>query len=284
MAGELVVPPPAGVVGHHQNHPVLSPIGTATLILQVEVTPTQERASPTQEDIQDKTQQVTQSVAVLTSIPVEPILLVTQIRTLQVDSLPEGAILIRTQQEGIIQISIQLVEAIQTNSQAELVPTKEDILTSTLLQVDTPAREVTLLQVDTPAREVTLRQVDTQAREVILSTLLLGAIQIRGSLISTLQQVATQSEPEIQEQGGVSLAETPEVTQVAILGDTLVVRLVVTPTGTQIIKSSAPDLVEGATCPGWGALLSHSQYSPWDTSLNLQALPKKPWWRPAWEL
>lgn len=256
VAGDPV-PPLAGVVRHHQNHPILSPIATAIRILLVEVTPIQERASPTQEDIQDKIQLVIQSVAVLTSILVEPILGGTQIRTLQVDTLLEGATLIRIQGEGIIQISIQLLVAIQTNTQAELVRTKVDTLTSTLLQVDTQPEE-----------------------GILISTLLLGAIQIKGILISTLQQVATQLEPEIQEQGGVSLAPTPEATLVV----TLAVRLVVTPTGTQIIKSSALDLAEGVICLGWEGLLSHILSRPWDTNLNLQVLPKKPWWLPAWVL
>lgn len=241
------------VVRHSPNHPVLSPIGTTIHILLAEATPIQERAIPTQEDIQDKIHPVIRLVAVLTSILVEPILEVIQIRTLQVDTP-------RTQGEGIIQISIHLLVAIQTNTQAELVLTKEVILTSTLLQV----------------------------AGILISTQLLVAIQIKGTPISTLQQVATQSEPEVREQGGVSLVGTLEVTPVVILedtlGDTLVVRLVVTPTGIQIIKSSVPDSAEGAICPGWQGPLSRILYRPWDTSPNLQVLPKKPWWQPAWVL
>lgn len=266
VAGEL----DPGVVRHRPNHPVLSPIGTAIHILLAEATPIQERAIPTQEGIQDKIHPVIQLVAVLTSIlaiptqediqgKIHPIIRLVavltstleaiQIRTLQVDTP-------RIQGEGIIQISINLLVAIQTSTQAELVLTKEVILTSTQLLVAV----------------------------IRTSTQLLVAIQIKGPPISTLEQVATQSEPETQEQGGVSLVGTLEVTLVVILEDTRGVRLVVTPTGIQIIKSSVPDLAEGAICLGWGGLLSHNQYRPWDTSLNLQALPKRPWWQPAWVL
>lgn len=285
VAGDLG-PPPPGVVRHHQNRPVLSPIGTATRTLLVEVTPIRELEIPTQEDIQDKIQQIIQWVAVLTSILVEPILGVTRIRILQVDTLLQGAIPIRTLQAdtlvqgvtpirtpqvdtllqgvtqiriqggGIIQISIQLLVVIQTNTQAEPVLTKEGTLTSTL-------------------------QVDTQPEEGILISIQVGAIQIKGPLTSTLQ-VDTQSEPEIQD--GVSLVVILEDTLEDILEGTLAVRSVVTPTGIQTIKSSVPGLEEGAICPGWEGLLSHTPYSPWDTSLNLPVLPKRPCWRLAWAL
>ena len=267
VAGE----PVPGVVRHRPNHPVLSLIGTAIHILLAEATPFQERANPTQGDIHDKIHQVIRLVAVLTSILVEPILEVIQIRTLQVDTP-------RIQGEGIIQISIHQLVAIQTNTQAELVPTKEVILTSTQLQVAVILTS-TQLQV-----AVILTSTQLLVEVTRTSTLQQVAIQIKGPPISTLQQVATQSEPEVREQGGVRPVATLEVTLVVMLEDTLVVRLVVTPTGIQTIKSSVPGLVEGAICPGWEGLLSRILYRPWDTSLKLQVLPKKLWWQPAWVL
>lgn len=234
----------------------------------MEVTLIQEQATLIQEDIPDKTLQVIQEPVVTpTSILVEPILEVIQTRTLQVaiqlqvDTQLVGDTLTKTQGEGITQISIHLLEATQqqvailTNIQAELAPTKEDIRTIT------PVQEATQLQEATRPEEATQQPVD---------------ILTKGPLISTQQLVVTQSEGEIQDRAGASL--------LSIQGVTLVERLVVTPTGTQIIRSSVPGMVEEVmdmAVMGWEALLSLVLCKIWDTSPSLQVLPKKPWWQQA---
>lgn len=260
--------PLATGVGHSQNHPALNPTETPIHIPPVEVTLIQEQATLIQEDIPDKTLQVIQEPVVTpTSILVEPILEVIQTRTLQVaiqlqvDTQLVGDTLTKTQGEGITQISIHLLEATQqqvailTNIQAELAPTKEDIRTIT------PVQEATQLQEATRPEEATQQPVD---------------ILTKGPLISTQQLVVTQSEGEIQDRAGASL--------LSIQGVTLVERLVVTPTGTQIIRSSVPGMVEEVmdmVVMGWEALLSLVLCKIWDTSPSLQVLPKKPWWQQA---
>ncbi|KAK1883508.1 D-alanine--D-alanine ligase [Dissostichus eleginoides] len=197
-------------------------IETATHILLAEVI--QERATLIQEEFPGKIPRIIQeSVVTQTSSLVEPILVVIQTRTLQVDIQLEviiqalGGIPTKTQQE-VIQIRIQLQEATQqqeANIQAELATLQEDILTSSI-----------------------------QLQEATLTS----SIQL---------QEATQSEEEIQDRVMVSLLHIQAVTQVE--------QSAVTPTGTQIIRSSVPatveedtveDMVVEDTVMGWEALLS----------------------------
>ncbi|KAF3849156.1 hypothetical protein F7725_015653 [Dissostichus mawsoni] len=201
-------------------------IETATHILLAEVI--QERATLIQEEFPGKIPRIIQeSVVTQTSSLVEPILVVIQTRTLQVDIQLEviiqalGGIPTKTQQE-VIQIRIQLQEATQqqeANIQAELATLQEDILTS--------------------------------------------SIQL---------QEATQSEEEIQDRVMVSLLHIQVVVMEAVGMEavgmeavTQVEQSAVTPTGTQIIRSSVPatveedtveDMVVEDTVVGWEALLS----------------------------
>lgn len=269
MEERLHLPPTGGV---NQNHPALSPIETPIHIPAVAVTLIRERAILIQEDIPDKTQQVTQgSVVTPISILGGPILEVIQTKTLQEDTQLQGAILTSSIQ---LLEATQLEVAIPINTQAELeaIPTRtqpqEAILTSIqLLEVDIPTNIQAELE-DIPTR--TLLQ-----EAILISTQLQVAILIKGPLTSTQQQVVTQSEVEIQGRVGVSLVGILGVTPAVTLAEGMAVTL----TGTQIIRSSVLAMAEGAldtVVMVWQGLLSLVLCRVWVTSPSQQVLPKKP--------
>lgn len=272
-------------MGRSQSRPALSqettldsrrvPIVTPIHILLVEVTHTREQATLIQEDTRNKTNQIQEPEGIQTN--------------LQVDTQQLEDILTKTQPGEIIQISTQLVEATQqqvvipTNIQAE--PTPEDILTSTLLGevIQTRVQEETILiSIQVP-----------EATQLPEATLLPGVTQLpgatqqqvatptniqagEGTLTSIQQEVATQSEVEIQDRVGVILLR--------IQGVTPVEQLAVTPTGTQIIRSSVHVTAEEAmdmVVMGWQDHPSLVLCRAWDTSPSPQVLPKKPCWQQA---
>lgn len=228
----------------------------------MEVTLFPELATPIQEEAPDKTQRVILVLAViLTSIPVEPILLVIPTRTL----------LEATHPQVVIQIKIQLEEDIPTRTllqeatQLEVIPISIQVVGAIPVE---PILEV--IQIRT-LLEATHQQVDiltnTQRQEVTQ----VEDIPTKGPRTSTQELVATLSEPEIQDRAGVS--------QVRTQGRIPAEGLVDTQTGTQITRFSVPAMVEEVTFQEWEGLPSLVPCRVWDTNLRPQALPKKPYWQ-----
>lgn len=238
-------------------------------ILLEEVTRTLEIRIPIQVGIRGKTHQVileqgATQIHILEVILQEDILInqeegITQTKTHQQEATHQQEDILINQEGGIIQINTHLLEATQQQADTP-INQGEGTLTSTQLEG--------IILINTQGLQDILQQVailtNTQQEEVI-------------SPISTPEEAATQSE---QIQGKAGVLEVQVVIQVVIQEVTVVELLVVTPTGTQIIKSSAQGLEEEVmdmVAMEREDLLSLVLCRAWEFSPSRQVLPKKPW-------
>ncbi|CAB1447813.1 unnamed protein product [Pleuronectes platessa] len=164
-----------------------------------------------------------------------------------------------------------ILEAIRTRTLLEViqqqVATQQQVVILTRIQ-----QEIIQVQEDIQQEVVILTRIQEEIIQISIQGLEDTQVEVATQeQVATQQEVATQSEVVIQDKVGVRLPE--------IQGVTLVVILLVPPTGTPIIRSSVPASVGeamGKVVMGREGLHSPILYRIWDTSPSQQVLPKKP--------